>query len=90
MQKIGHRMDKIQRVKEEWESFAQDFQDSPLHFLVSGRMGYNWEEYEVEDKNGNLQKELSKQGTKIKAEREISAMSRTLSWRWPPWRTPTW
>lgn len=68
MQKNGRRMDKLQRIKEEWEPFAHEFQDSALHFLVSGRMGYRWEEYEIADQNGQIQKELTKEGTKIKAE----------------------
>jgi hypothetical protein len=68
MKSRGPRLQRIGRIKEEWAPFAQDFQDSPIHFLVTGRMGYVWEEAEVEDEKGELVKELSKGGTKIKAE----------------------
>jgi hypothetical protein len=64
----GPRLQCIGRAKAEWAPFAQDFQDSPIHFLVSGRMGYVWDEAEVEDANGNIAKEVSKGGTKMKAE----------------------
>lgn len=68
MKRPGARLQKIGRVKEEWSPFAQDFQDSQIHYLVSGRMGFVWEEFEVENERGELVKELSKGGTKIKAE----------------------
>jgi hypothetical protein len=64
----GPRLQCIGRAKEEWEPFAQDFQDLPIHYLVSGRMGYEWEDAEVEDANGDIVKEISKNGTKMKAE----------------------
>jgi hypothetical protein len=69
MKAKGPRLQKIMRIKEEWAPFSQDFQDSPLHFLVTGRLGFNWEEAEVQDdKTGEITKEVSRGGTKIKAE----------------------
>jgi hypothetical protein len=69
MKARGARLQKIMRIKEEWAPFSQDFQDSPLHFLVTGRLGFNWEEAEVQDdKTGEITKEVSRGGSKIKAE----------------------
>src|SRR5439155_24553567 len=68
MAKGGPRLQKIGRIKEEWSPFSQDFQDSPIHFLVSGRMGFVWDDIEIENERGELVKEIAKAGTKIKAE----------------------
>jgi hypothetical protein len=69
MQAKGPRLQKIMRIKEEWQPFSQDFQDSPLHFLVTGRLGFNWDEAEVQnEQTGEITKEVSRGGTKIKAE----------------------
>jgi hypothetical protein len=69
MKARGPRLQKIMRIKEEWAPFSQDFQDSPVHFLVTGRLGFNWEEAEVQDeKTGEITKEVSRGGSKIKAE----------------------
>jgi hypothetical protein len=69
MQAKGPRLQKIMRIKEEWAPFSQDFQDSPLHFLVTGRLGFNWDEAEVQnEQTGEITKEVSRGGTKIKAE----------------------
>jgi len=68
MRQNGPRLQKIGRIKEEWAPFSQDFQDSPIHFLVTGRLGFTWEEYEIENERGEVVKELSKGDTKIKAE----------------------
>jgi hypothetical protein len=65
----GPRLARIGRIKEEWAPFAQDFQDSNIHYLVTGRMGFVWDEVEMPDeRTGEMVKELSKGGTKIKAE----------------------
>lgn len=64
----GPRLQRIGKIKAEWAPFTQDFQDLPIHFLVSGRMGFVWDEVELPDDKGVLQKEISKSGTKIKAE----------------------
>jgi hypothetical protein len=68
MKARGPRLQKIGRIKEEWAPFSADFQDSPIHFLVTGRLGFVWEEMEVENERGETVKEISKSGTKIKAE----------------------
>jgi len=69
MKAKGPRLQKIMRIKEEWAPFSQDFQDSPLHFLVTGRLGFNWDEAEVQnEQTGEITKEVSRGGTKIKAE----------------------
>ena len=68
MKSRGPRLQRIGRIKEEWAPFAQDFQDSAIHFLVTGRMGFVWDEIEMPDEKGEMVKELSKSGTKIKAE----------------------
>ncbi len=68
MRQRGPRLQRIGRIKEEWAPFAQDFQDSAIHFFVTGRMGFVWDEIEMPDEKGELVKELSKGGTKIKAE----------------------
>jgi hypothetical protein len=69
MKAKGPRLQKIMRIKEEWAPFSQDFQDSPMHFLVTGRLGFNWEEAEVQnEQTGEITKEVSRGGSKIKAE----------------------
>lgn len=68
MKARGPRLQRIGRIKEEWAPFAQDFQDSHIHYLVTGRMGFVWDEVEMPDEKGDMVKELSKGGTKIKAE----------------------
>ena len=69
MKQKGPRLQKIMRIKEEWAPFSQDFQDSPVHFLVTGRLGFNWDEAEVQnEQTGEITKEVSRGGTKIKAE----------------------
>lgn len=69
MQAKGPRLQKIMRIKEEWAPFSQDFQDSPIHFLVTGRLGFSWDEAEVQnEQTGEITKEVSRGGSKIKAE----------------------
>lgn len=64
----GPRLSKIQRVKEEWAPFAADFQDTPIHSLATGRLGFKWEDYEIENEKGEIEKEVLRAGTKMKAE----------------------
>lgn len=71
MKRGGRQLEKIQRVKEEWEPFAADFQDMPIHSLATGRLGYKWEDVEIENTEGEIVKELSKGGTKMKAETDF-------------------
>jgi hypothetical protein len=71
MKRGGRQLEKIQRVKEEWEPFAADFQDQPIHSLATGRLGYKWEDVEVENNRGEIVKELARNGTKMKAEADF-------------------
>jgi hypothetical protein len=64
----GPRLGRIQRVKEEWAPFAADFQDKPIHSLATGRLGYKWEDVEIENEKGEIEKEVNRAGTKMKAE----------------------
>jgi hypothetical protein len=69
MKAKGPRLQKIMRIKEEWVPFAHDFEDSAIHFLVTGRLGFVWEELETQDdKTGEIVREVAKSGTRIKAE----------------------
>ncbi len=64
----GPRLARIMRIKEEWAPFAADFQDFPIHSVATGRLGYKWEDVEIENDKGELEKEISRAGTKMKAE----------------------
>lgn len=56
-------------LKETWNmGYSERYSNSNLHFIMSGRAGYIWQD--VEDEDGY--KELKKVGTKMKAEGEIS------------------
>lgn len=68
MKASGPRLARIGRIKEEWAPFAQDFQDSNIHYLVTGRMGFIWDEVELLNEKGEMEREVAKGGTKIKAE----------------------
>ena len=54
-------------LKPEWARFTNAYVNSKLHCIVCGRAGWNWGH--EEDEEGN--KELRKQGTKMKAEGEF-------------------
>src|SRR5581483_9035965 len=64
-------IDGIGRLKDEWAPFANDFVASKLHYLVAGRLGYEWDNAEYEDE-GKMKTELVKTGTKMKAEGEFA------------------
>jgi len=64
----GPRLSKIGRIKDEWAPFAAEFQDAPIHSLASGRLGYKWEDVEIENTEGEIEKEVIKAGSKMKAE----------------------
>jgi hypothetical protein len=68
MKSKGPRLTKIARAKEEWGPFAGDFQDKPIHSLATGRLGFKWEDYEIENEKGEIEKEVMKAGSKMKAE----------------------
>jgi hypothetical protein len=61
----------IGQLKDEWQPFADDFVASPIHYLVAGRLGYDWENAEFEE-DGKIVKELVRGGTKMKAEGEFA------------------
>lgn len=64
----GPRLSRIGRINEEWEPFAEDFQNMPIHSLATGRLGFKWEDVEIENEKGELEKEISRAGTKMKAQ----------------------
>lgn len=54
-------------LKGEWRKFTDLFVNSPLHMIVCGRAGHEWDYFENDD--GKM--ELRKTGTKMKAEAEF-------------------
>lgn len=54
-------------IKREWSAFTDAYVNSPLHVIMCGRAGYEYE-YQVNDRG---RKELVKTGTKMKAEGEL-------------------
>jgi hypothetical protein len=65
-------IDKIGEAKEQWAQFTENFEVAPIHWLVAGRLGHEWENVDIEDENGNIKNELLKGGTKMKAEGDFS------------------
>lgn len=65
-------IDKIGEAKEQWAQFTENFEIAPIHWLVAGRLGHEWENVDIEDENGNIKNELLKGGTKMKAEGDFS------------------
>lgn len=63
--KIGH-------AKDMWSEFTENFDRSPLHWLVAGRLGHEWDNVDIEDEDGKIRTELLKGGTKMKAETDFS------------------
>ena len=63
---------KIGEAKEQWSVFTENFEISPIHWLVAGRLGHDWDNVDVEDEDGNIKTELLKGGTKMKAEGDFS------------------
>lgn len=55
-------------LKTEWQKFTDLFLSSPVHIIMCGRAGYEYEH--TEDENGR--KELVKTGVKMKAEGEMA------------------
>lgn len=58
----------IGEAKDLWHQFTENFAMSPIHYLIAGRQGNEWENVDVEQDNGNIKTELIKGGTKMKAE----------------------
>ena len=63
---------KIGEAKERWAEFTAIFDQAPIHWLVAGRLGHDWENVDIEDEDGNIKNELLKGGTKMKAEGDFS------------------
>ncbi len=55
-------------IKDEWAAFTDWYVDCPVHAIVCGRAGYEFDEVEDDDGNG---KTLQKTGIKMKAEGEM-------------------
>jgi hypothetical protein len=64
---------KIGEAKERWGEFTSNYDRQNIHWLVAGRLGYDWENVDVEDeKSGQIKNELLRGGTKMKAEGDFS------------------
>jgi hypothetical protein len=56
-------------LKEEWSTFPTLYLNSPIHIIMSGRAGYDWDEENDDEEEGK--KKLVKTGTKMKAEGDL-------------------
>jgi hypothetical protein len=56
-------------IKAEWARFTGEFLSAPMHTIICGRAGY---EYEYQQDDEDTKKELVKVGTKMKAEGEFA------------------
>lgn len=63
---------KIGEAKERWAEFTEDYDRALIHYLIAGRLGYEWENVDIEDEDGNIKNELLRGGTKMKAEGDFS------------------
>src|ERR1017187_2654802 len=63
---------KIGEAKERWSEFTSNYDRSPIHWLIAGRLGPEYENVDVEDEDGNVKNELLKGGTKMRAEKDFS------------------
>lgn len=57
------------KIKPDWRRFTDAMLDAQMHVIMCGRAGFEYEEREVEGKEGKL--EVVKAGTKVKAESEF-------------------
>lgn len=62
----------IGEAKERWAEFTENYDRAPIHYLVAGRIGYDWENVDIEDEDGKITSELIKGGSKMKAEGDFS------------------
>jgi len=62
----------IGEAKERWAEFTENYDRAPIHYLVAGRLGYDWENVDIEDEDGKITSELIKGGSKMKAEGDFS------------------
>ena len=63
---------KIGEAKERWAEFTSNYDRANIHWLVAGRLGYNWENVDIEDEDGKVKNELLRGGSKMKAEGDFS------------------
>lgn len=62
-------------IKAKWNTFADLYLNSPLHMIVCGRAGWDWDFEDVDDSG---KKQLIKKGVKMKAEGEFGFESSLL------------
>ncbi len=58
-------------IKERWNVWTTIFLNAPLHIIICGRAGFEWDFVEREGTTGEVHKELVKTGTKMKTEGEF-------------------
>ena len=61
----------IGEAKARWAEFTENFDRAPIHWLVAGRLGYDWQNSDIEDEDGNVKSELLRGESKIKAETDF-------------------
>ena len=62
----------IGEAKERWSEFTENYDRALIHWMVAGRLGYDWENVDIEDEDGNIKNELLKGQSKMKAEGDFS------------------
>ncbi len=60
-----------QPIKATWAKWADWYLNSPVHVIICGRAGYEYDFQTAEDVNGNERKELVKTGVKMLAESQF-------------------
>lgn len=59
-------------IKRTWSAWTDFYLNSPLHIIICGRAGFEWDFQESEpDDSGKVRKELVKTGVKMKVESEF-------------------
>ncbi|HEY6991145.1 MAG TPA: AAA family ATPase [Bryobacteraceae bacterium] len=58
-------------IKATWENWTTWYLNSPVHVIICGRAGWEYDMQTTEDVSGNERKELVKIGTKMKTESEF-------------------
>jgi len=58
-------------IKDKWNIWTDFYLNAPLHIIICGRAGFEWEFQDKEDTAGNVHKELVKTGVKMKVEGEF-------------------
>lgn len=58
-------------IKGAWAKWTDLYLNSPLHIIIAGRAGFEWDFEETTDDSGNVKKELIKTGIKMKTETEF-------------------